>query len=128
MKWKVSYKLVFCSDGFIETKKYSLVRVRIELTTLALSAPRSTDWANGPCIWEILKGQTIENPGIDPGTFLVVHQPARKRMWKLETETTQLESLLDRSFRDAREEVLSNHYCLSSAPHRAWTTCPLQRR
>ena len=26
-----------------ETKKYSLVRVRIELTTLALSAPRSTD-------------------------------------------------------------------------------------
>ena len=21
MKWKVSYKLVFCSDGFIETKK-----------------------------------------------------------------------------------------------------------
>ena len=98
MKWKFSYKLVFCSDGFIETEKYSLVRVRIELTTLALSAPRSTDWANGPCTWEILKGQTIENPGIDPGTFLVVHQPARKRMWKSETETTQLESLLDRSF------------------------------
>ena len=81
-----------------ETKKYSLVRVRIELTTLALSAPRSTDWANGPCTWEISKGQTIDNPGIDPGTFLVVHQPARKRMWKSETETTQLESLLDRSF------------------------------
>ena len=128
MKWKVSYKLVFCSDGFIETKKYSLVRVRIELTTLALSAPRSTDWANGPCTQEISKGQTIDNSGIDPGTFLIVHQPARKRMWKSETETTQLESLLDRSFRDAREEVLSNHYCLSSAPHRVWTTCPLQRR
>ena len=27
---------------------FSLVRVRFELTTLALSAPRSTDWANGP--------------------------------------------------------------------------------
>ena len=25
-----------------------LVRVRVELTTLALSAPRSADWANGP--------------------------------------------------------------------------------
>ena len=27
-----------------------LVRVRVELTTLALSAPRSADWANGPAL------------------------------------------------------------------------------
>ena len=26
----------------------AVVRVRVELTTLALSAPRSADWANGP--------------------------------------------------------------------------------
>ena len=32
---------------------YLMVRVRIELTTLALSAPRSADWANGPAlVWE----------------------------------------------------------------------------
>ena len=31
-------------------KKLSLVRVRVELTTLALSAPRSADWANGPAV------------------------------------------------------------------------------
>ena len=30
------------------TKVNVVVRVRIELTTLALSAPRSADWANGP--------------------------------------------------------------------------------
>ena len=59
MKWKVSNKLVFCSDGFIETKEYSLVRVRIELTTLALSAPRSTDWANGPCTREVADGKQL---------------------------------------------------------------------
>ena len=27
-----------------------MVRVRLELTTLALSAPRSADWANGPAM------------------------------------------------------------------------------
>ena len=31
-------------------EKISLVRVRVELTTLALSAPRSADWANGPAL------------------------------------------------------------------------------
>ena len=29
---------------------YLMVRVRVELTTLALSAPRSADWANGPAM------------------------------------------------------------------------------
>ena len=33
-----------------EKKNFSLVRVRVELTTLALSAPRSADWANGPAM------------------------------------------------------------------------------
>ena len=30
-----------------------MVRVRVELTTLALSAPRSADWANGPAIFKV---------------------------------------------------------------------------
>ena len=35
---------------------YMLVRVRVELTTLALSAPRSADWANGPtAVLQLLK-------------------------------------------------------------------------
>ena len=29
-------------------EKEEIVRMKIELTTLALSAPRSADWANGP--------------------------------------------------------------------------------
>ena len=33
-----------------------VVRVRVELTTLALSAPRSADWANGPtAVLQLLK-------------------------------------------------------------------------
>ena len=32
--------------------KNALVRVRVELTTLALSAPRSADWANGPAMFK----------------------------------------------------------------------------
>ena len=31
-------------------KNFSLVRVRVGLTTVALSAPRSADWANGPAM------------------------------------------------------------------------------
>ena len=31
-----------------------LIRVRLELTTLALSAPRSADWANGPHAREVI--------------------------------------------------------------------------
>ena len=34
----------------IEKNKQMLVRARVELTTLALSAPRSADWANRPDI------------------------------------------------------------------------------
>ena len=34
-------------------EKISLVRVRVELTTLALSAPRSADWANGPAMVKV---------------------------------------------------------------------------
>ena len=30
--------------------KYAIPRVRVELTTLALSAPRPADWANGPIV------------------------------------------------------------------------------
>ena len=30
-----------------------MVRVRLELTTLALSAPRSADWANGPAMVKV---------------------------------------------------------------------------
>ena len=61
--------------------------VRIELTTLALSAPRSTDWANGPYTREISKWQTIHNLGINSGTFPSVHRPRAKadvknRDWK----------------------------------------------
>ena len=38
------------------TKVNVVVRVRIELTTLALSAPRSADWANGPiAVLQLLK-------------------------------------------------------------------------
>ena len=32
-----------------------MVRVRLELTTLALSAPRSADWANGPAMVKVAK-------------------------------------------------------------------------
>ena len=32
-----------------------MVRVRIELTTLALSAPRSADWANRPAMVKVAK-------------------------------------------------------------------------
>ena len=44
-----------CADGIVQIicivkEKFSLVRVRVELTTLALSAPRSADWANGPAV------------------------------------------------------------------------------
>ena len=39
VKWKKNILLV--------------VRVRVELTTLALSAPRSADWANGPAVVEV---------------------------------------------------------------------------
>ena len=44
-----------CADGIaqkicIVKEKFSLVRVRVELTTLVLSAPRSADWANGPAV------------------------------------------------------------------------------
>ena len=35
-----------------------MVRVRIELTTLALSAPRSAYWANGPLV--PMKGRYID--------------------------------------------------------------------
>ena len=31
-----------------KTQQIAVVCVRVELTTLALSAPRSADWANGP--------------------------------------------------------------------------------
>ena len=34
-------------------EKLFLVRVRVELTTLALSAPRSADWANGPAMVKV---------------------------------------------------------------------------
>ena len=45
MKTKVSLE-----NLGIENENISLVRVRLELTTLALSAPRSADWANGPVV------------------------------------------------------------------------------
>ena len=38
------------------TKVNVVVRVRVELTTLVLSAPRSADWANGPTtVLQLLK-------------------------------------------------------------------------
>ena len=35
--------------------KNALVRGRVELTTLALSAPRSADWANGPAMFKVVE-------------------------------------------------------------------------
>ena len=36
-------------------EKISLVRVKVELTTLALSAPRSADCANGPAMFKVVE-------------------------------------------------------------------------
>ena len=39
-----------------QQKQIAVVHVRVELTTLALSAPRSADWANGPtAVMQLLK-------------------------------------------------------------------------
>ena len=43
-----------CAKKYVPVKeKLFLVRVRVELTTLALSAPRSADWANGPAMLRV---------------------------------------------------------------------------
>ena len=42
-----------------------MVRVRLELTTLALSAPRSADWANGPSTYYAIETK------VELGCFLL---------------------------------------------------------
>ena len=44
----ISFKMFFNPRNKKKRETLAVVRVRVELTTLALSAPRSADWANGP--------------------------------------------------------------------------------
>ena len=44
----ISPKMFFNPRNIKKRETLAVVRVRVELTTLALSAPRSADWANRP--------------------------------------------------------------------------------
>ena len=103
--------------------------VRIELTTLALSAPRSTDWANGPYTREVSKWQTIYNLGIDSGTFPSVHRPRAKadvknRDWKNSIRIITI-SILFEMLEKKLSEIITVWVPHHTKYARVWTTCPL---